>query len=146
MKENLEEDIINKENNNNSINTKEIEGEIKENKSDNNPFEIITDEEVKNVKKEDHRRKKTLMYILNKDENIYSDPNNDFNQNEIREANSLMVEFLTKNKNTFKHINPLRRRKKSKEKQPDESLKYKKRAIKVLVTNLKTQYIIFKWK
>ena len=52
MKENLEEDIINKENNNNSINTKEIEGEIKENKSDNNPFEIITDEEVKNVKKE----------------------------------------------------------------------------------------------
>ena len=115
MKENLEEDIINKENNNNSINTKETEGEIKENNSDNNPFEIITDEEVKNVKKEDHRRKKTLMYILNKDENIYSDPNNDFNQNEIREANSLMVEFLTKNKNTFKHINPLRRGKKSKE-------------------------------
>jgi len=143
MKENLEEDIINKENNNNSVNTKETEGEIKENNSDNNPFEIITDEEVKNVKKEDHRRKKTLMYILNKDENIYSDPNNDFNQNEIREANSLMVEFLTKNKNTFKHINPLRRGKKSKEKPPDESLKYKKRAIKVLVTNLKTQYIIF---
>ena len=110
-------------------------------KKDENPFEIITDEEVKSVKKKDNELKKNLMYIMNKDENIYSDLNSVNENNASKETNNIMDELLL-NKNTFTDINPLRIQE-TKDKSKDSSPKSKSQAIKELVSNLKTQYIIF---
>ena len=116
---------------------------IEEKKNDENPFEIITDEEVKSVKKKDNELKKNLMYIMNKDENIYSDLNSVNENNASKETNNIMDELLS-NSNTFTDINPLRIQE-TKDKLKDDTPKSKSQAIQELVSNLKTQYIIFKY-
>ena len=110
-------------------------------KTDESLFEIITDEEIKSVKKKDNELKKNLMYIMNKDENIFSDLNSVSENNDSKETNFIMDEFLS-NDNTFTNINPLRIQE-TKDKLDDDSPKSKSQAIRELVSNLKTQYIIF---
>ena len=144
MKESIDE--IFPQENENLITSKdsddEIKEEIKEEKEKINLFEIISDEEVKNIKKEDHELKKNIMYALNKDENIFQDSINENNLNDLNMDESLMIEFLSNKKNKFRNINPLRKQKPI-EKKLEDSVKSKQLAIKELVTNLKTQYIIF---
>ena len=82
------------------------------------------------------------MYALNKDENIFQDLINENNINDLNMDESLMIEFLSNKKNKFRNINPLRKQKPI-EKKLEDSVKSKQLAIKELVTNLKTQYIIF---
>ena len=115
MKENIDE-IFPQENENlivskdsfeeekEKINENEIK-EIKEEKEKINLFEIISDEEAKNIKKEDHELKKNIMYALNKDENIFQDSINENNINDLNMDESLMIEFLSNKKNKFRKIN-----------------------------------------
>ena len=155
MKENIDE--IFPQENENLIISKDSDDEVKEEIKENeikeekeekeekekiNLFEIISDEEVKNIKKEDHELKKNIMYALNKDENIFQDSINENNINDLNMDESLMIEFLSNKKNKFRNINPLRKQKPI-EKKLEDSVKSKQLAIKELVTNLKTQYIIF---
>jgi len=58
-----------------------------------------------------------------------------------RKSDSLL-EFLSQKDNKFRNINPLRIQKPT-EKMLEDSTKSRTSAIKELVTNLKTQYIIF---
>ena len=46
------------------------------------------------------------MYALNKDENIFSDSMDYNNINDSYMDDSLMIEFLSNNKNKFRNINP----------------------------------------
>ena len=64
------------------------------------------------------------------------------------DLNESMREFLKSNKNRFNNINPLRIKSEaySKGKHSENKNKTKKMAIKELVTNLKTQYILFNTK
>ena len=133
------DDEVKEEIKENEINEEKVE---KEEKEKINLFEIISDEEVKNIKKEDHELKKNIMYALNKDENIFQDSINENNLNDLNMDESLMIEFLSNKKNKFRNINPLRKQKPI-EKKLEDSVKSKQLAIKELVTNLKTQYIIF---
>ena len=139
MKENIDE--IFPQENENLITSKDSDDEIKEEIKENgikeekeekekiNLFEIISDEEVKNIKKEDHELKKNIMYALNKDENIFQDSINENNINDLNMDESLMIEFLSNKKNKFRNINPLRKQKPI-EKKLEDSVKSKQLAIK----------------
>ena len=53
------------------------------------------------------------------------------------------VEDIYKNNNKFNHVNPMRKSIYAKNKQPEIKRHSREEAIKELITNLKTQYIIF---
>ena len=113
-----EEKIDQKEKNNDEIeDTLKIEG-LNNNKNDNDSFS--------NFLRFSYSDKKIFHYL--KDKNDES-----------------MKEIFKNNENEFSDINPLRIRSTSfkKEQIPEDKVKSKKTAIKELVTNLKTQYILF---
>ena len=77
----------------------------------------------------------------NLEESIES--SNDFQTSQFNKL-SESVEYIYKNNNKFKHINPLSFRKTIIKKKKPEYIRHTRQvAIKELITNLKTQYIIF---
>ena len=129
-----QENYIEKENEN--LNEEIKENEENKKKEDNFKYEKIKKHIIKKEKEEQINELETNNNTL--DVEFLSDPLDD-NPNED------LKEFLKSNKNMFTYANPLRTRKsvyikndKSKEKK-----KSKKLAIEELVTNLKTQYILF---
>ena len=144
MKENFDEGLFpnEKEKDDNNKNNTEEKKEGKEEKEKNNQFEIISEDEAKDIIKKDHEIKKNIMYALNKDENIFSNSDEDSDKDYLIRKSDSLLEFLSQKDNKFRNINPLRMQKPT-EKMLEDSTKSRTTAIKELVTNLKTQYIIF---
>ena len=143
---NIEEDLnpkdnINEEQDKNNEIKEEINNNDEENKDkyeneDFNDYVIIR-------KKEDSDN--NIIRYSTSDVELFSG----FAQRDsIDELNKSMREFLKDNKNRFNNINPLRIKSQSyrKDKDAENKNKTKKMAIKDLVTNLKTQYILFNTK
>ena len=138
MKENFDEGLFpnEKEKDDNNKNNTEEKKEGKEEKEKNNQFEIISEDEAKDIIKKDHEIKKNIMYALNKDENIFSNSDEDSDKDYLIRKSDSLLEFLSQKDNKFRNINPLRIQKPI-EKEFEDSTKSRTSAIKELVTNLK---------
>ena len=122
-----------KQNNNDTLNGKDNDNIFKEEYE----FEDFNDYAVVN-KNEDSDS--NFIRYSNSDVELFFN----FSHGELNdELNESMKEFLNSNKNRFRHVNPLRIKSKSYGKKPSDKIKSKKLAIQELVTNLKTQYILF---
>ena len=85
------------------------------------------------------------IFFFEKNPNLEesSDSLNDFQANQFNKLNE-SAEDIYKNNNKFSHINPLSFRKSIAKKKKPEYIRHTRQvAIKELITNLKTQYIIF---
>ena len=144
MKEIFDENLNSEDNNNLLINNKELikDIDIKKKENDNNDYEIITNNKAEKIKNEEDEIQKKMMYILNKDENFYTNLKESETFSETDDKKIEIIKYLSRRSNTFFNPNPLRKQK-LKEKPKDSSIKSKKIAINDIVTNLKTQYIIF---
>ena len=136
-------EIIGKDEDKNNKNEKEEEEE--EIKNENKENLIVEDINDKIIRKEDENEDSNSSNIIR-----YSKSDVELFSGFIRtdssdELNQSLKEFLKNDKNRFRHINPLRIKAQSykKGKKYEEKNKSKKTAIKELVTNLKTQYILF---
>ena len=139
MKEYIEENSNIQENEDNNFYENNNEEE-KEDVNKENQFEIIDEEEIKKIKFEEKEMQNNLLYFHNLDENLF--PNSNHIDNDIDKTNTFIVDFFSKKENTFTNINPLRKMKR-KYFRKENNIKSKKMAIKELVSNLKTQYIIY---
>ena len=68
--------------------------EGKEEKEKNNQFEIISEDEAKDIIKKDHEIKKNIMYALNEDENIFSNSDEDSDKDYLIRKSDSLLEFL----------------------------------------------------
>ena len=143
-------------------NEDEIKVENGEDIEEKNKNKIIEKEENEKEKEEIYNDVENLNdlndYEINKNDDDDTDDNvihytasdvglfSGFNRKDSSEESSKsMQDFLKNNKNRFKYINPLRIKSKTynKEKKSEDKIKPKSAAINELVTNLKTQYILF---
>ena len=155
IKESEEKEII-KENSENekikeNINIENEEIKEKKEKEEDKIIEPKNEDEKKeefeNIEKHEINRKdresdKNIIRYSTSDVELFGEFAHKISGEELNEN---IDEFLENNKNRFRHINPLRIRSQSYKKQkiPEDKLKTKQMAIKELVTNLKTQYILF---
>ena len=107
MKENFDEGLFpnEKEKDDNNKNNTEEKKEGKEEKEKNNQFEIISEDEAKDIIKKDHEIKKNIMYALNKDENIFSNSDEDSDKDYLIRKSDSLLEFLSQKDNKFRNIN-----------------------------------------
>ena len=134
----IKEEDLNKDFKEANIEEKEKQGidninnkEIKNNNINIKDYEVIQKNDDSDI---------NLIRYSNSDVELFADfirkeSNDDSNEN--------MNEFLRSNKNRFRYINPLRIKSQTYGKKPMDKIKSKTMAIKELVTNLKTQYILF---
>ena len=125
----------------------EIEEEDKKREEDNEEININESKEEKDIedlndyeirKKNDEDSDDNLIRYTASDVELF------FNQNgSSDELSKSMRDFLQNNKNRFRHINPLRIKSKTYNKKSENKIKTQREAITELVTNLKTQYILF---
>ena len=125
----------------------EIEEEDKKREEDNEEININESKEEKDIedlndyeirKKNDEDSDDNLIRYTASDVELF------FNQNDSSdELSKSMRDFLQNNKNRFRHINPLRIKSKTYNKKSENKIKSQREAITELVTNLKTQYILF---
>ena len=160
-KDNLEENIINdsleKEKISENIDSEkektiEKDGKNAEKEEDNKKIDIKSDEEedeealenVENLEKNLSNKEsdKNMIKYSYSDVNLFASIKH---SNTIEENNVKINKFLEDDVNEFGDINPLRIRNPSIKivEAPEDKIKIKKLAIKELVTNLKTQYILF---
>ena len=111
-------------------------------KNNNNEIKLPKKRQTSSIRKEVDSQ----IFLFDKNPNL-SDSMDDSNNMRFHSYNYMneSVEDIYKNNNKFSHVNPLRFRKSiySKEKQPEYKRHTREVAIKELITNLKTQYIIF---
>ena len=109
-------------------------------------FEKMNDGIKTEIKKEDNEEIENSIICYTKSDVELFPRLLDQNDLDEIEENEKMKEFLNDSKHRFRNINPLRIGKSEYEKknQPEGHKKTKQMAIKELVTNLKTQYIIFR--
>ena len=124
-------------------------------KNIDNDNDIFDNEEANNGKNEEKKKIERLSEIYKeKDEQTYifeKSPNLSIDSIEhnirIHSYNTVNknVEDIYKNKNKFSHVNPIRLRRSIyvEDKKPEYKRHTREEAIKDLITNLKTQYIIF---
>ena len=109
--------------------------------------EFDDDNEIKYTKKSRKSNKRTKIienrsFLFEKNPNLENSMDDDhqiYSYNNFNES----VEDIYKNNNKFSHINPLRKSVYSKDRKSDNKRHTREEAIKELITNLKTQYIIF---
>ena len=84
------------------------------------------------------------IYFFDKNPNLENSMEDSFQIHSLSKLNE-SVEDIYRNNNKFSHVNPMRFRKSiyAKEKKPEQKRHTREVAIKELITNLKTQYIIF---
>ena len=135
-------------------NNRESTKEEKQNKKANN-INNNGEEKNENINKEEYEIEEFNDYVViqkneDSDSNIIRYSTSDvglfsnFSHTESSDdLNESMKDFLKSNKNRFTYINPLRIKSQMYNKKPSDKKKSKQMAIKELVTNLKTQYILF---